>query len=285
MANEAIPRAEARAEGLLHYISGLPCKNGHIGPRLVSDNRCVVCHAERAKAFYAKNKDRVGTRVKAYRAQNQDRLKVYRAQNKERISQYNKAWNAQNKELKSRLYKAWYSKHTSDRADYRDTYYKANAERLKSHARLRRQANIEERRAHDRAYHKENADKKNERVRKRRILFPETVRARDRDWKKRNRELVKWHERKRRALELDATGSHTIQELQEILKLQKNRCANPVCRIKFCNDIPATLDHIIALTKGGSEDRRNLQYLCQPCNSKKYNLDPIDFARRQGMLI
>lgn len=36
-------KAAAKARGDLHYISALPCKNGHIGKRLVSTQQCCEC--------------------------------------------------------------------------------------------------------------------------------------------------------------------------------------------------------------------------------------------------
>jgi 5-methylcytosine-specific restriction endonuclease McrA len=42
MASEIIERAEARAQGLMYYFTGRPCKHGHIAKRLTSGN-CVEC--------------------------------------------------------------------------------------------------------------------------------------------------------------------------------------------------------------------------------------------------
>jgi hypothetical protein len=63
---------------------------------------------------------------------------------------------------------------------------------------------------------------------------------------------------------------------------QRRRCAN--CRCKITRDTMHK-DHIIALSKGGSNSIRNIQLLCIPCNRKKYNKDPIEFAREMGRLL
>ncbi|MDN5053058.1 HNH endonuclease signature motif containing protein [Aliarcobacter butzleri] len=62
--------------------------------------------------------------------------------------------------------------------------------------------------------------------------------------------------------------------LQEALFYrEKGRCANCGCdlsgTIAINNKI--NIDHIIPLTKGGTNDPTNLQILCSTCNKKKYN--------------
>ena len=103
-----------------------------------------------------------------------------------------------------------------------------------------------------------------------------------RDQKKaENPEVFRAWDRAKHAKRRAAPGKHTAADITDIMKMQNGRCA--YCRIKLGSKYH--VDHIKALSRGGSNCRRNLQILCQPCNSKKHALDPIVFARKQGLLL
>jgi 5-methylcytosine-specific restriction endonuclease McrA len=70
---------------------------------------------------------------------------------------------------------------------------------------------------------------------------------------------------RRYAREKGAEGSHTLTEWESLKKQFNYRCA-------ICGEIkPLTIDHIIPLSKGGSDYISNIQPLCRNCNSKKNN--------------
>lgn len=78
-----------------------------------------------------------------------------------------------------------------------------------------------------------------------------------------------------------APGTHTAADIAEIRKLQKNRCA--YCKTSLSKSY--RVDHHMPIAKGGTNDRKNLQLLCHPCNAKKHAKHPVDFAQQIGLLL
>lgn len=66
-----------------------------------------------------------------------------------------------------------------------------------------------------------------------------------------------------------AKGSFTVEEWFELKKKNNNSCAKCGTHESIAK---LTKDHIIPLTKGGSNWINNIQPLCQSCNSRKYNI-------------
>jgi hypothetical protein len=65
----------------------------------------------------------------------------------------------------------------------------------------------------------------------------------------------------------NATGSHTFGEWENLKAQYDWTC--PSCR-KSEPEIKLTEDHIIPLSRGGSNNIENIQPLCGSCNSKKW---------------
>lgn len=84
-------------------------------------------------------------------------------------------------------------------------------------------------------------------------------------WRQKNPERAAMLSQRRRARKRGAEGSHTLEEWLDILKRHDHRCAH--CKEKT----KLTKDHVIPLSKNGSDYASNLQPLCKPCNSRKGN--------------
>ena len=109
--------------------------------------------------------------------------------------------------------------------------------------------------------------------------------ARVKDWNRKNPERYQTIQRagkaRRRSREARASGKHTAADIRALLDLQRGSCA--VCK---CN-LPKGyhVDHVIPLSKGGGNDRMNLQLLCRHCNVTKNARDPLEFMQSRGFLL
>lgn len=157
-----------------------------------------------------------------------------------------------------------------------------------------RKANIEHARQKDRDWYKRNAEMK--KAKRRAGYNPEYARRSSKEWREANPQKSRasqqvWRKNNPARLSLlwkvngarrrNAPGAHTVEDIKDIFKSQSGKCA--YCKAKVGNDYH--VDHIIAVTKGGTNYRSNLQILCPPCNHSKFNHAPIDFARSRGMLL
>jgi 5-methylcytosine-specific restriction endonuclease McrA len=101
-------------------------------------------------------------------------------------------------------------------------------------------------------------------------------------WKAANPATVSANRAKRRARVLGAEGSHTKEEALALLEAQGYFCNNPYCEADLINVTPH-LDHIVSLTRGGSNYASNLQWLCEPCNMRKHTTDWKDWLKLQAL--
>jgi 5-methylcytosine-specific restriction endonuclease McrA len=123
------------------------------------------------------------------------------------------------------------------------------------------------------------------RARHKKYLISEVGRENHRKASKRhydsNPEIYIANVRKRRARKRGAEGSHSAQDIKRIRLLQKDKCAYCKTKLKGSGQV----DHIVALSRGGTDFPANLQLTCGTCNSRKHAKCPQTFARELGMLL
>lgn len=181
---------------------------------------------------------------------------------------------------------------------------KANPEKLKAQRAAYRAANKDKARAYKKAYRSANKEKINTYRVKRNAVNRDKVNAYAAKWRAVNKDKVnasnaRWNaanygkvkkkypesrriaQSSRRARKLNAGGKHTAADIRELFTLQKGKC--PICKASIKEGYH--IDHIMPLSKGGNNDRLNIQLLCAPCNLQKNAKHPIDFMQSKGFLL
>ena len=138
----------------------------------------------------------------------------------------------------------------------------------------------EKRKAYRKGYYAKNRDTVIQKSRTYRSENLEACRARELAYQKtpKGAMVAKNTTHRRRAAKRQ--GSVTTDQLLA-LSAKANGCCY-YCRGKFKK---LTIDHIVPLSKGGRHDLDNLVMACGPCNLKKTDRDPIEFARSIGVLL
>jgi len=107
-----------------------------------------------------------------------------------------------------------------------------------------------------------------------------TYKSRRKSYATENAEAYRNHARNRRAKRNLSEGQHTKEDILDILRMQMGKCA--YCRVELAK---WHVDHIMPISLGGHNGRRNLQLTCKPCNLRKSSKDPLVFARELGLLL
>jgi 5-methylcytosine-specific restriction endonuclease McrA len=216
-----------------YYVTGIPCRHGHIAPRLKTTKDCTECLKARRKT-----RNHEANRVATI---------AWKKANPEKVREHQR--NLYRRQRKKLLETPGYT--PPDRK--RLTPEQREDRRLKGIAASKRWA-------------KERPE----------YNVLKTIR-----WQKRYPERQRALRMNRRARMKGAQGSHTGQEVLDLLKSQKSLCV--YCRISLKKKYHK--DHIVALAKGGTNDIKNIQLLCPTCNMRKNAKDPVRFAQEMGMLL
>lgn len=132
----------------------------------------------------------------------------------------------------------------------------------------------------DKDYAKRNANKLREYKKRHYQINADKIRERTRQWRENNYSRARANERNKLAQRRNAAGKHTARDVDFLFAQQRGKC--PVCRGALGN---YHVDHVVPLSRGGTNDRLNLQLLCSGCNQSKHAKDPVTFMQQNGFLI
>jgi len=204
-------------------------------------------------------------------------MKRFYVEHKKEMNECMKRWYEEHKEEKAEYAKQWgeehpvymkryYEEHKEEILEQQRQYREVNKEKIAVQQRQYLEANKEGQREYHRWYYEANKEEMGECMRRYRREHPE-VRQRA------------------RARRVDAEGSFTAEELRLKYAEFDNRCV-------YCGDVATlTPDHMIPLSRGGSNYIDNVVPACYACNVKKSAMTSeeffasIDVGREEGVLI
>lgn len=249
---------------------------------------------EYIRKYNEENKDKINERRRAKRANLSESEAILE---RRKAADYAIKWRSENKEhldqYRASFQKKYYEEHKEHIAAIGKIYRaKVKSEMTESELeeKRKRQAEIvRNHRINNPERYKENRKRFYQNNREKMIAKTMNYRNKNKEahqeyrkkYAKENPEIIRLYARKRRALKGNSEGEHTVQDINNLAVLQKNKCA--LCNVSVKDSYH--VDHIVALSKGGSNDKYNLQLLCQTCNQRKHAKDPIEFNQSLGLLI
>lgn len=145
-------------------------------------------------------------------------------------------------------------------------YCEANRDKEHKRQKTWRKANLKNGARRQKRYIEANPDKRREALKRYRRNHPETIHTGN---------------HRRRARKVAAGGSYTTEDVR--LQLQNQTDRKGVARCWWCNEPMGddqSIDHRIPLSRGGSNDARNIVIVHLHCNQVKYAKLPHEYNGR-----
>lgn len=193
---------------------------------------CTKCSVVKPLTEFNKHKDGLTTRCKSCVC---EIARVWRDANPERRKEWTKQnyWMNRAKSLEaSRVYRA------------------THPDRVKQLSKTYAERNKDVLAAKSRAWYAANREYAKQKAKEWRALHPEQVRATLSNLKARRKK---------------ADGRHTAQDIKDLFTKQNGRCLGCSADLSLGYNV----DHIMPLSKGGTDWPENLQLLCVSCNRRK----------------
>lgn len=209
--------------------------------------------------------NRKGRSNDSLRAKCKDCERDYREVNKDHRREVDRQWRRANKEHKA--------------AYMRDYYRKNRKQELARYYRWKEE-HREEIKEYWREYCRERKSKKREYDQQYRIANRDKIRAGKKKWVENNRESIRLKGRVyaalRNARKRKTGGSYTKKDIKDQYARQHGKCY--YCGQKVGDTYH--VDHVVPLSRGGSNSPENLVVACVHCNLSKSNKLPHEWGKR-----
>src|SRR6266702_829361 len=154
---------------------------------------------------------------------------------------------------------------------YRKGYYQEHQESI-----IQRNRRYPSRKSYHASYYQANRNQLLTQTKAYKEEHPETVRAGRMHYQQteRGKERHAASEHSRRARKRSTGGSYTPQEIEVQYKRQKGKC-------HYCRNKMATyhIEHVIPISRGGTNDSSNIVLACPTCNMSKGNKLPHEWPQ------
>ena len=236
--------------GKTKSLSEFPTVNGRSG-KTYHQKVCKACRREYESTWRHEHLDDVREYRQKYYARHREtilaRVLAWQHANRERKLEYQRSWYLANQEDRLKKQQEWYEKNKDKVTAYRKANRKKIAERMK-------------------AWRERNEDVIKRYQQEWREANVEHVRAYARRYRQERPEIKLLSQAKRRAAARGSVNHFTLRDVQEIFAFQFGEC--PYCGTNLSNAFE--IDHIVPLSRGGSNGPENIQLLCSRRNRKKH---------------
>ena len=268
-----VTRAEAEALGLKRFFPGSRCRRaGHLSERMIVNGACCTCLAIRSEAWRLADPERAAASVRASEVKHRERKlqrgRAYSKAHQPESAAWKRARNA--KRLAAKL-----AARIPDPSDYTGPV----VSRVEARARGATHFFTGKPCKHN---HLSQRNSKNGGCIKCNVLTHQAhLRADGTPQQAKLLASKRVVKHRRRSRDREAEGKFAAADILRIGDLQKWKC-------HWCSKPTKKhyhVDHLIPLAKGGANRPSNLVIACPQCNLRKNATDPVEYARRIGLLI
>lgn len=174
--------------------------------------------------------------------------------------------------------RAWYVKNQARAIEYSQQWVADNYQRTLAYNRQWGRANPDKKKQYNSKWKTSNRPKHLASRRRRYQLQAEQRRAEAKAWRAANPEKVRIQWKVRQARERCAEGNHIPDDIRALYQLQNGHCA--YCGITLHHKYH--VDHIMPLSRGGSNNPDNLALACRSCNLSKKDKTVIEWLKVRG---